>query len=87
MKIENHILSLSKTGNHLCVKVLSTNQGLYSKYKDNKYTKSYPVNIFTSDISNNINKNILDENKFIGKNYIMNKFDLNSNEFDEIFSK
>ena len=66
-------------------KVLSTNQGLYSKYKDNKYTKSYPVNIFTSDISNNINKNILDENKFIGKNYIMNKFDLNSNEFDEIF--
>tara|TARA_B100000989_G_scaffold298602_1_gene288683 strand:+ start:2900 stop:4774 length:1875 start_codon:yes stop_codon:yes gene_type:complete len=66
-------------------KLLSTNQGFYTQYNDNKFTKSYPVEIFVSDISKNLNKNILDEKKFIGKNYIIDKFNITENEFDEIF--
>ena len=61
-------------------KLLSTNQKLFGEYSNNKFTKSYPVDVFTADISENPQNNILNNEKFIGKNYLMEKFSI-SEEF------
>jgi len=66
-------------------KILSTKQTLFGEYKNNNFTKSYPVNVFTSDILDNSKNNTLTNKKFIGENYIKDKFDLSDQDFNEIF--
>ena len=68
-------------------KILASKQTLLGDYKKNNFTRSYPVEIFCKDILNNSKKNILSNTKFIGKNYILDKFDLSTIEFDELFGK
>ena len=68
-------------------KILASRQTLLGDYKNNNFTRSYPVEIFSKDILNNSKKNILSNTKFIGKNYILDKFDLTSTEFSELFGK
>ena len=66
-------------------KILSTEQTLHGDFKKNNYTKSYPVEIFSKNIMDNTNKDILSEKKFIGENYICDKFSITKKDFDEIF--
>lgn len=61
-------------------KLLSTNQTMFGEYSKNKFTKSYPVDVFTTNISENPQNTILNNEKFIGKNYLMEKFNV-SDEF------
>lgn len=61
-------------------KLLSTNQTMFGEYNKNKFTKSYPVDVFTTNISENPQNTILNNEKFIGKNYLMEKFNI-SDEF------
>jgi len=68
-------------------KILSSKQTLFGNYKKNNFTKSYPVEIFCKDILNNSKKNILSKKKFIGKNYILEKFNISIIEFEELFGK
>ena len=68
-------------------KILASRQTLLGDYKNNNFTRSYPVEIFSKDILNNSKKNILSNTKFIGKNYILDKFELTSTEFSELFGK
>lgn len=66
-------------------KILSTKQELFGEFKNNNYTRSYPVDIFSKNIANNYKKNILSSKKFIGENYIKNKFCLSDEEYNSIF--
>ena len=66
-------------------KILSTNQSMLGDYSKNNFTKSYPVEIFSEDILENSKNNILSDIKFVGKNYIIDKFNLNNKDFKKIF--
>ena len=66
-------------------KILSTKQELFGEIKNNNYTKSYPVDIFSKNIANNYKENILCSKKFIGENYIKAKFCLSDEEYNSIF--
>ena len=80
-----YFISIEEWEKYGDTKILSTKQKLFGEYKKNNFTKSYPVDIFSKNIIENDNKNIMNSKKFIGENYIKEKFSLSDKEYKEIF--